>query len=126
MKLLFSRLYREKLTIEKMIKLFCKFKHYSNGRICNECEKLLRYAIDRIEHCPYSVLKPVCNKCPIHCYKKEMRAKVIAVMRFSGPRMLRYHPILAMLHLVDKQKSVHKINNISKQQNKEPIQKLLR
>ena len=30
----------------------------------------------------------------------EMREKIRKVMRFSGPRMLFYHPVLAVWHLV--------------------------
>ena len=40
-------------------------------------------------------------KCPTHCYKPEMRERVRAVMRYSGPRMLREHPVLAIAHLAD-------------------------
>jgi hypothetical protein len=30
-----------------------------------------------------------------------MREKIRAVMRFSGPRMLLYHPITAIRHFLD-------------------------
>ncbi|MGC9077460.1 MAG: nitrous oxide-stimulated promoter family protein [Candidatus Kapaibacteriota bacterium] len=106
---LFSRLQREKITIEKMIKLYCKLNHNTKGNLCQECTNLLDYAFKRIDNCPYSVDKPVCNKCPIHCYKKDMRERIRLVMRFSGPRMLRYHPILAILHILDKFKEAPEI-----------------
>ena len=32
--------------------------------------------------------------------KPEMREKIRQVMRFSGPRMLLYHPVLAVWHLI--------------------------
>jgi hypothetical protein len=37
----------------------------------------------------------------VHCYKPDMREKVRAVMRYAGPRMLRRHPVLSVLHLID-------------------------
>ena len=35
----------------------------------------------------------------VHCYQTEMREKIRQVMRFSGPRMLLYHPALALWHV---------------------------
>ena len=34
--------------------------------------------------------KTFCSNCKVHCYKPEMRKKIRAVMRFSGPRMIFY------------------------------------
>ena len=42
-----------------------------------------------------------CGKCLVHCYQPQMREKVKGVMRYSGPRMLLHHPVLAMHHAVD-------------------------
>jgi len=111
LKLLTSRLYREKVTIAKMVKLYCRLVHLSNGEMCEECNELLNYAHKRIDLCQYSVDKPVCNKCPIHCYKKDMREKIRQVMRFSGPRMIRYHPFLAIMHILDKFKEAPNVPN---------------
>ena len=44
--------------------------------------------------------KTFCSNCRVHCYKPEMREKIREVMRFSGPRMLLCHPILAVWHVV--------------------------
>ncbi len=44
-----------------------------------------------------------CSKCPIHCYKPKMREHIREVMRYSGPRMIFYHPIIAIKHML----SVH-------------------
>jgi hypothetical protein len=86
--------------MRKMIELYChEYKHCKQG-ICNECSKLLKYANKRITYCPYSEINQYCNTCKTHCYKPEMRDKICAVMRYSGPRMLLYHPIIAIEHLV--------------------------
>ena len=34
-------------------------------------------------------------------YKPDMREKIRAVMRFSGPRMIFYHPVAAIRHVVE-------------------------
>lgn len=50
--------------------------------------------------------KPTCNKCPIHCYKPEPKEQMRLVMRYSGPRMLLKHPILAVRHLLHEKREV--------------------
>jgi hypothetical protein len=70
-------------------------------KLCLECSELLDYALARLDRCPFQDNKPTCAKCPVHCYKPDMREKVRVVMRYAGPRMLRRHPVLAVLHLVD-------------------------
>lgn len=88
----------ESKTIGLMISLFCRKNHGANG-LCPECQELTTYALERVAQCPYKENKPVCSKCSVHCYRKEFREKIRRVMRYSGPRMLLYHPILAIHHL---------------------------
>mgnify|MGYP001141112652 FL=1 len=95
------RLARERKTISIMIRLYCRAQHHPAGDLCAECMELEAYALQRIEKCPFGWRKPACAKCPIHCYKPEMRERVRRVMRYAGPRMLLRHPILALLHLLD-------------------------
>jgi len=95
------RMLREEKTIAAMIDLYCHARHATTDGLCAECNALLAYARTRLEHCPYQERKSTCAKCPIHCYKPEMRDKVRAVMRYAGPRMLLRHPLLAVLHLID-------------------------
>lgn len=96
-----SRLRREKETIRKMARIFCKSHHQTKEGLCEECRALLSYALERIDRCPYQEEKPACSACPIHCYAPAMREKVRQVMRYAGPRMLLRHPILAVLHLLE-------------------------
>ena len=84
-----------------MIGIYCRGQHGS-GRLCAECSDLLAYANERLEECPFQEGKTTCAKCPLHCFKPDMRDKVKAVMRYSGPRMLRSHPILAIRHFMDR------------------------
>jgi hypothetical protein len=50
--------------------------------------------------CPFGADKPTCANCTIHCYRAEMREQVREVMRYSGPRMMWRHPLLALAHLL--------------------------
>lgn len=96
-----NRLEREKLTVELMLRLYCKHHHPLKKELCLECRDLLNYALKRLTHCKFGEGKPTCGKCTVHCYKPEMQQKIIEVMRYSGPRMPLNHPILAMRHLID-------------------------
>jgi hypothetical protein len=84
----------------KMIGIFCRNKHDSDGELCKNCRELFEYVIHRIAICPFGTEKPVCSKCPIHCFHAEKRSRIIEVMRYSGPRMLYRHPLLALRHLL--------------------------
>ncbi len=95
------RLDRERRTIGVMIQIYCQHHHNPAAGLCPECQQLAAYAMQRLEKCPFGAGKPTCAKCPIHCYKPAMRQQVRQVMRFSGPRMLLRHPILAVLHTLD-------------------------
>lgn len=63
-------------------------------------QEVLSYAMDRSERCPFMESKAFCSNCKVHCYRPEMREKIRDVMRFSGPRMLFYHPVLAVSHML--------------------------
>jgi hypothetical protein len=96
-----QRMVREGKTIEFMIALYCHAHHQIDKGLCAECLALLRYAELRLKHCPFQERKATCGNCRIHCYKPAMREKIREVMRFSGPRMIWYHPLLALGHLLD-------------------------
>ena len=57
-----------------------------------------------VDHCPHIATKTFCSVCQTHCYKPEMRERIRQVMRWSGPRMLFHHPVLAVRHLAETRK----------------------
>jgi hypothetical protein len=57
------------------------------------------YAWQRVDQCPLKEKKTFCSNCKIHCYEPRCRAEIIQVMRYAGPRMMLYHPWLAIRHL---------------------------
>lgn len=98
-----SKCQREKETVSFMIALYCRKKHGCK-ELCPECAELDAYARMRSDKCPFMETKTFCSNCKVHCYKPEMREKIREVMRFSGPRMLFYHPVMAIRHVVESQK----------------------
>ena len=94
---------REKEAVSRMIRLYCRKKHGSR-ELCPECTALDAYARLRSDKCPFMETKTFCSNCRVHCYKKDMREKIRAVMRFSGPRMIFHHPIMAIRHVLETKK----------------------
>lgn len=106
-----KRIEREQRTVQVMISMYCEDHHprpatetaaaTAEPRLCPDCVALLRYAQQRVERCPFGQDKPTCARCRVHCYRPDMREKVRAVMRYSGPRMTFRHPYLALRHVLD-------------------------
>ncbi len=97
-----GRIEREKITIKLMIEIYCRKNHGCKDMLCEECRQLLKYAHKRLSHCKFGEEKSTCGRCPIHCYKKNMRAKVKEVMKFSGPRLIICNPIEITKHILNK------------------------
>jgi predicted amidophosphoribosyltransferase len=92
---------KEQEVVTKMVLIYCRGHRHATSRFCPDCQSLLEYAVERIERCPFMETKTFCSTCPVHCYQEDMRAKIKDVMRYSGPRMLYHHPILAVRHLIE-------------------------
>jgi hypothetical protein len=95
-----KRMERERKTVEAMVHLFCIGHHGDRTGSCNECSDLYEYALSRLKMCPFQSEKPTCARCSVHCYRPDRREQIRAVMRYSGPRMLIHHPLLAMHHML--------------------------
>lgn len=95
---------REKQTVSYMIALYCKKKHKTGSGLCTECAALDAYARLRSDKCPFMETKTFCSNCKVHCYKPDMREKIREVMRFSGPRMIFVHPVMAVRHVIESKK----------------------
>ena len=104
---------RERKTIEAMIRLYCHKKLKQGKSMCDNCSDLFVYAMNRLSKCPYQETKSTYAKYTIRCYKEPMRTKIKTVMRYSGPRMLGSHPILAVKHFLDRSKGPKKSINKS-------------
>lgn len=96
-----DRVRREKKTVRAMLNIYCRGNHSARNGLCADCRELLEYSHERLEMCPQVGHKPTCAKCPTHCYDEAHRDRMRAVMRYSGPRMMVRHPVLATLHMCD-------------------------
>ena len=85
-----SRIEREKLTVRKMIELYCRH-HLHQDQMPEEYQHLADFACRRLDHCKYG-----------HCYAPKEREAIRKVMRWAGPRMIWYAPKDAILHILKK------------------------
>ena len=106
-----SKREREKRIVSEMIALYCHRKHGTKGRICDDCAALDAYARMRSDKCPFMETKTFCSNCKVHCYKPDMREKIREVMRFSGPRMLTVHPVIAIKHVIESKREKRRMEN---------------
>ncbi len=94
----------EKRMVSEMIRLYCRKNHHTRQGLCPDCAALEAYARARSDRCPFMETKTFCSNCKVHCYQPEMREKIRQVMRFSGPRMLFSHPVMALRHVIESRK----------------------
>jgi hypothetical protein len=116
------RLAREARTVNVMVALYCRQTHAQAGvaatagavktveaektaGLCDGCSELLAYSQRRLDACRFGPRKPTCVRCTVHCFNPAMRDQIRAVMRYSGPRMLIRHPLLAVAHLLDRRRT---------------------
>ena len=94
-----NRIEEEKRTVRQMIGLYCRH-HHAGRELCPACEKVYAYAAERLDRCRFGERKPTCRKCPVHCYRSDMRQQIRAIKRHAGPRMIFHHPVAANRHLL--------------------------
>ena len=104
---------QEKEMVTQMIQLYCRGNHHTGSLMCSECQKLAEYASMRSDKCPFMETKTFCSACKVHCYAKEQREQIRAVMRYAGPRMTFSHPVLALKHIRTTIKEKRKKKNVS-------------
>ena len=93
---------KEKKVVGQMIGLYCHAHHGTSRKtgLCSDCQALLDYAQSRSDCCPFMETKTFCVNCRVHCYKPQMREQIRQVMRWSGPRMIYHHPVMAVHHVI--------------------------
>lgn len=112
-----KRLARERLTMSKMVAIYCSAHHQDSGDVpCTDCQAFLNYAETRLHKCPYGDEKPTCANCPVHCYKPAQREHARKIMRYAGPRMLLRHPLLAIAHQLDGLRKARHPRELSREQ----------
>lgn len=103
--------------LRDFVKVFCREKHHAvpkeplflkdarlkqclgsqQLRLCADCARLLQHGMAKLALCPYDP-KPMCKKCPTHCYAPGYRERVREVMRFSGWYLVKHGRLDLVFH----------------------------
>ena len=131
---------REQEIVSQMIALYCKGNHSAHcsaplreqgdemrqvpegaalwerdsgerRNLCPECAELEAYAHARSERCPFMEEKTFCSNCTVHCYRPEMRERIRTAMRYTGPRILFHHPVMAIRHMIESQRERRRVRS---------------
>lgn len=100
---------QEKKLVSQMIAIYCHKNHGTKSELCDACKELDEYAQERSDKCPFMETKTFCSNCKVHCYKADKREQIREVMRFSGPRMLLYNPVIVARHMIESLKEKRKL-----------------
>ncbi|MEW6034153.1 MAG: nitrous oxide-stimulated promoter family protein [Chloroflexota bacterium] len=65
--------------------------------LCADCIRLMNHGAAKLLLCPYDP-KPMCKKCPTHCYAPGYRERIREVMKFSGQYLLKHGRLDLMIH----------------------------
>lgn len=65
--------------------------------LCSECAKLLNHGIAKRALCPMNP-KPMCKKCPNHCYHPLYRDNMREAMKFSGIYLAKRGRLDMLIH----------------------------
>ncbi|MBI2859715.1 MAG: nitrous oxide-stimulated promoter family protein [Chloroflexi bacterium] len=65
--------------------------------LCSECTRLLKHGIVKLLMCTQDP-KPMCKKCPKHCYAPGYRGRIKEVMKFSGLYLIKHGRVDLLLH----------------------------
>ena len=95
---------KKRPVIEAMIRIYCEGRCQNEtleSGLCQECEELLTYALERLEKCPKVAQKTSCGRCEIPCYREPFKSRIRLVMKYAGPRMVVKHPIKTVKYVMD-------------------------
>lgn len=90
------KLTKQQEVVDLMIDIY--YKKHRDEAITKEALKA--YVALKLSRCPFKENKGFCSNCKIHCYAKDYKELIKKVMRYSGPRMIYHHPLVAISHLV--------------------------
>lgn len=103
--------------LRDFISIFCREKHSAENRsifpvkderlrqalgdkeliLCSDCARLFNHGTAKLLLCPYDP-KPMCKKCPTHCYAPGYREQIREVMKFSGLYSVKHGRLDLMVH----------------------------
>lgn len=93
-----STLFESKIS-QKLAKWARIFPSWREASLCDECLNLALKAQIHTQHCVRMQEKSFCHLCPKSCYSKQDLKQISAMMKYSGKKIILYHPILALKYI---------------------------
>ena len=94
---------KEKARMRQTFGVYCNKHHGTTGEsLCPKCTALLSSVMVKMNHCPYGVTKPVCDKCEIMCFGTKNKEFMEVMMSATSSSMFLKHPITALKHKLAK------------------------
>lgn len=81
-----------------LIAIFGVYQKYNKDTDLN-LEEIKSYSLKRLDNCIHIGEDIFCGFCEIQCFGDKYKKEIRSIMRFSGPRMILYHPIMAIRYL---------------------------
>lgn len=90
---------KEKENIRKTFGVYCNANHgTTDNKLCPKCTALLTTVMLKIQRCPYSISKPICDACETPCFGENATNEFRAVMKAGQKKMILSHPLMAVKH----------------------------
>lgn len=90
---------KEKENIRKTFGVYCNANHgTTDNKLCPKCTALLTTVMLKIQRCPYSIAKPICDACETPCFGENATNEFRAIMKAGQKKMLLSHPLMAVKH----------------------------
>ena len=92
---------KDRATLEAMGRIYCKTHHNGSkddAGLCPSCRETIDATLARTDSCPYGHMGN-CRDCDTHCQRGEAREHIRTIMRYSAPRMVYRHPLMALGYL---------------------------
>ncbi len=92
---------KERENIRKTFGVYCNANHGTEGgKLCPKCTALLSTVMLKIQRCPYSIAKPICDACETPCFGEVPTKEFRAIMKSGQKKMLLSHPLMAVKHKI--------------------------
>jgi hypothetical protein len=80
---------------EKADRFSGNYPNWKRIALCPHCYEMVKMAEKHVSGCPHMAYKTFCHSCPKPCYPKAHLEKIRPMMRYSGPRLMLRHPVIA-------------------------------
>ena len=111
MKNIQSKREREKQMVSQMIALYCRRNHHTKGGPLPRLRSAERLRPPALRSLPVHGDENLLFQLPGTLLQAGDAGKIRAVMRFSGPRMILYHPVAAVRHVVETKREKKRLEN---------------